>query len=228
VAQSHQPPQDRITRSPLKPEEPLYVDSNGALYLCTAAGTSGTWQQVVTEPVSASTPPTVTSSTPASGPTSGGTTVTIIGTNFTGATAVTFGAAGAAKSFTVVSSTKITAVTAAASAGEHYVTVTTPAGTSPDNASVVFTYVGAPTVTSSTPTSGPTTGGTTVTITGTNFTGATAVTFGAAGAAKSFTVVSSTKITAVTEAASAGEHYVTVTTPAGTSPDNASVVFTYS
>jgi hypothetical protein len=206
----------------------LYVDSNGALYLCTAAGTSGTWQQVVTEPVTASTPPTVTSSTPASGPTSGGTTVTIIGTNFTGATAVTFGAAGAAKSFTVVSSTKITAVTAAASAGEHYVTVTTPAGTSPDNASVVFTYVGAPTVTSSTPTSGPTTGGTTVTITGTNFTGATAVTFGAAGAAKSFTVVSSTKITAVTEAASAGEHYVTVTTPAGTSPDNASVVFTYS
>jgi hypothetical protein len=171
--------------------------------------------------------PTVTSSTPATGPTTGGTTVTITGTNFTGATGVTFGAAGAAKSFTVVSSTKITAVTAAAGAGEHYVTVTTPSGTSPSNANVVFTYVGAPTVTSSTPTTGPTTGGTTVTITGTNFTGATGVTFGAAGAAKSFTVVSSTKITAVTAAAGAGEHYVTVTTPSGTSPSNANVVFTY-
>jgi hypothetical protein len=85
--------------------------------------------------------PTITSSSPPSGPTTGGTTVTIIGTNFTGATAVTFGAAGAAESFTVVSSTEITAVTAAAGAGEHYVTVTTPAGTSADKASVVFTYV---------------------------------------------------------------------------------------
>jgi DNA-binding beta-propeller fold protein YncE len=175
-------------------------------------------------------PPTITSSSPTSGPTTGGTTVTITGTSFTGATAVTFGAAGAAKSFSVVSSTDITAVTAAAPAGEHYVTVTTPAGTSADKASVVFTYVAAapaPTVTSSTPATGPTTGGTTVTITGTTFTGATGVTFGAAGAAKSFTVVSSTKITAVTASASAGEQYVTVTTPSGTSPSNANVVFTY-
>jgi hypothetical protein len=128
------------------------------------------------------------------------------------------------------SSTKITAVTAAAGAGEHYVTVTTPSGTSPSNANVVFTYVASasvPTITSSSPPSGPTTGGTTVTIIGTNFTGATAVTFGAAGAAESFTVVSSTEITAVTAAAGAGEHYVTVTTPAGTSADKASVVFTY-
>jgi hypothetical protein len=181
----------------------------------------------VTASFTAAAVPTIISSTPATGPTTGGTTVTITGTNFTGATAVTFGAAGAAKSFTVVSPTQITAVTAAASAGEHYVTVTTPGGTSADKANVVFTYVGAPTITTSTPASVPTTGGTTVTITGTNFTGATAVTFGAAGAAKSFTVVSSTKITAVTAAASAGEHYVTVTTPSGTSADKASVVFTY-
>jgi hypothetical protein len=30
VAQSHQPPQDRITRSPLKPEEPVMVLSTSA------------------------------------------------------------------------------------------------------------------------------------------------------------------------------------------------------
>src|ERR1019366_7947378 len=63
--------------------------------------------------------------------------------------------------------------------------------------------VPAPAVTSISPSSGPTTGGTTVTITGTNFTGATKVGFGAV-AATSFTVVSSTEITAVSPAQAAG------------------------
>src|SRR2546427_1462165 len=40
-----------------------------------------------------------------------------------------------------------------------------------------FTYVSAPTVTSVSPTAGPTAGGTSVVITGTNLSGATAVTF---------------------------------------------------
>jgi hypothetical protein len=60
----------------------LYVDSNGVLYLCTAAGTPGTWQQVVTAAVAVT--PTVTAISPTSGPTTGGTTVTITGTGFTG------------------------------------------------------------------------------------------------------------------------------------------------
>ena len=51
-----------------------------------------------------------------------------------------------------------------------------------------------PAITSLSPNSGPTTGNTTVTITGThNSAGAAAVTFGGAGPAKSFTVVSSTR-----------------------------------
>lgn len=54
-----------------------------------------------------------------------GMTLTINGTNFTGATAVSFGGTAAA-SFTVVSATKITAVVAAGSSGA--VQVTTPAG----------------------------------------------------------------------------------------------------
>ena len=66
------------------------------------------------------------------------------------------------------------------------------------------------------PTSGPTTGNTTVTITGTGFTGATKVLFGN-GAAKCFTVVSSTEITAVSPAVAADLHNIYVTTPAGTS-----------
>lgn len=56
------------------------------------------------------TAPTVTGVTPASGPTIGGTTVTITGTNFTGATRVTFDEV-LATSFTVDSPTQITAVT---------------------------------------------------------------------------------------------------------------------
>jgi hypothetical protein len=66
-------------------------------------------------------------------------------------------------------------------------------------------------ITSFTPTSGP--AGTVVTITGTNLTGATSVTFGDS-AATNFTVVSATKITATVGNGATGN--VTVVTPAGT------------
>ncbi|WP_283610253.1 IPT/TIG domain-containing protein [Faecalispora anaeroviscerum] len=84
----------------------------------------------------------------------------------------------------------------------------------------------APTVTSLSPTSGMIAGGTSVTITGTDFTDATAVEFGGT-AATSFTVDSSTKITATSPAHSAGAVDVTVTTPAGTSATGTSCQFTY-
>ena len=173
--------------------------------------------------------PAITSLSPNSGPTTGNTTVTITGTNLPGATAVTFGGAGPAKSFTVVSSTEITAVSPATSAAvARLVVVTTPAGTTANVPAADFTYIGAPTITSLSPNSGPTTGNTTVTITGTNFTGATAVTFGGAGPAKSFTVVSSTEITAVSPATSAAvARLVVVTTPAGTTANVPAADFTY-
>jgi len=53
--------------------------------------------------------PFIANLNPNSGPAAGGTTVVIIGRNFTGATAVMFGA-NAATSFTVDSDTQITAV----------------------------------------------------------------------------------------------------------------------
>jgi hypothetical protein len=121
----------------------LYVDVNGLLYLCTVAGSPGTWQQIMT--VAVSTLPTITSISPTTGPTIGATTVTITGTNFTGATKVVFGAV-AATSFTVVSSTEITAVSPAQAAAAHNIYVTTPGGTSAAVAGDVFTYqpVGVP------------------------------------------------------------------------------------
>ncbi|HUY86767.1 MAG TPA: IPT/TIG domain-containing protein, partial [Acidimicrobiales bacterium] len=149
---------------------------------------------------------------PNSGPSSGGTDVKIVGTNFMGATGVQFGSTSA-PSFSVVSPTEIDATSPAGSSGPVDVQVTTPQGTSPASGSVQFTYsvVPVPTVISISPTSGPTTGGTTVTITGTNFTGATAVDFGTM-AATSFSVSSSTSITAVSPAARPGNLDVTVTT----------------
>ncbi|WP_293785928.1 MBG domain-containing protein, partial [uncultured Pedobacter sp.] len=167
--------------------------------------------------------PTVTALSPTSGPTSGGTSVTITGTNFSGATAVTFGAT-AATSFTVNSATQITA-TAPAGTGTVDVRITTTGGTSATSVSDQFTYVAVPTVTALSPTSGPTSGGTSVTITGTDFSGATAVTFGAT-AATGFTVNSATQITA-TAPSGTGTVDVLVTTTGGTSATSANDQFTY-
>jgi hypothetical protein len=172
----------------------------------TSQGTST--QQV---PFTYVTPPALSGLSPGQGPVSGGSTVTLTGTNLTGATAVQFD--NAAASFTVNSSTQITALTPAHAAGAATVTVTTPGGTSNP---LTFTYLAPPSVTGLSPNQGPASGGTIVTLTGTNLTGATAVRFDNAAAA-SFTVNSSTQITALTPAHAAGAATVTVTTPGGTS-----------
>ncbi len=166
--------------------------------------------------ITATAPPTVTAVAPATGPAAGGTPVTITGTNFTGATAVHFGAT-AATGVSVTNDTTITA-TSPAGSGVQDVTVTTPAGTSATGAADKFTYqaaVAAPTVTGLSPSAGSLNGGTSVTITGTNLTGATAVKFGTTAAA-GFTVNSATQISAVSPAGT-GSVDVTVTTPGGTS-----------
>ena len=81
----------------------------------------------------------VTAVSPGSGPVSGGTSVTITGSGFTGATAVNF--AAAASSFTVNSDTSITATAPAATAvGPVDVTATTPSGTSATSSADQFTY----------------------------------------------------------------------------------------
>ncbi|MCX6550421.1 MAG: IPT/TIG domain-containing protein [Acidobacteria bacterium] len=94
--------------------------------------------------------------------------MTITGTDFTGATAVKFGVTNAA-SFTVNSDTQITAVTPAHADGQVDVSVTTPDGTA--ISTNAFVYVPPPTITSVSQDLGPTTGGTPVIVTGTNFKG---------------------------------------------------------
>jgi hypothetical protein len=156
--------------------------------------------------------PTITSFTPTTGPV--GTSVIITGTNFTGATAVTFNNV-AATTFTVNSPTQITA-TVPATATTGPIRVTTPNGT---GSSLTNFTIAAPTITSFTPTSGPV--GTSVVITGTNLTGATAVTFNNVSA--TFVVNSATQITA-TVPATATTGKIKVTTPGGSATSTADFV----
>ena len=103
--------------------------------------------------------------------------VTITGTGLTGATAVDFGTTPAT-GVTVVNDTTVTAVSPAGT-GIVDVTVITPGGTSATSPADQFTFIVPRTGGDGYhPTSGPNFGGTTVTITGTAFTGATAVDFG--------------------------------------------------
>ncbi|UDM48834.1 putative Ig domain-containing protein [Cupriavidus sp. MP-37] len=94
------------------------------------------------------------------------------------------------------------------------------------NGTVQFNVsAGPPTVTAISPSSGPASGGTAVTVTGTGFVGVTAVRFGASAA--SFVVNSASSLTATAPAAAAGTVDVTVTTAAGTSATSAADRFTY-
>jgi len=104
------------------------VDSLAQILLFAAASTVfGTSDLAVLEDAASYTPLVITSVNTASGPVTGGTTVVITGTGFTGATAVSFGGTSAV-SFTVDSATQITAVTAAGSAGRGDITVAKTSG----------------------------------------------------------------------------------------------------
>lgn len=129
-----------------------------------------------------------------------GSTLTISGENFSGVTAVSIGGT-AATSFTVVSSTEITAVIGAGASGSISVTnghfLTEKSG---------FTFYNGPVITSFDPVSAAVQE--TVTITGLQFTGTTAVSFGDVPAL-SFTVTSATTITAKVGVGATGKIKVT-------------------
>jgi hypothetical protein len=98
----------------------------------TATNSGGAWimQMATFKAGGASSPsPTVTSVSPPSGSTSGGTQVTITGTNFASGASVTFGGT-AATLVTVVSGTSITATTPAHAAGAANVVVANSSGQS--------------------------------------------------------------------------------------------------
>lgn len=169
--------------------------------------------------------PTIQSFTPEVG--KPGTVVTITGSGFLGGNTptVTFGSVNAlSNGVKVLSDTTLTAVVPTTTAPtpqtnvNGQIVVTNDFGPSAPSTDS-FTLENAPTIAAQplglAPTHGPANTGMTtmVTITGTNFTGATSVTFGKL-ASPSFNVVSSTQITAFAPAGAVSAP-ITVTTPSG-------------
>ncbi|HEU5222494.1 MAG TPA: IPT/TIG domain-containing protein [Candidatus Lumbricidophila sp.] len=187
---------------------PAHAPGNVAVSVTTPGGTSADVPGGFTFD-----PASVTGIAPPAGPTAGGTTVVITGSCFVNVTDVTFGGTSAA-SFTVDSPTQITATTPAG-VGAVDVSVISSGQCGTGTAPGGFTYVPAPTLLSLTPNHGPASGGTTVTITGSNFTGATEVAIDGVPVA-SFTVLSDSQISFVTPLHVAETVDVSVTAAGGT------------
>lgn len=179
-----------------------------------------------TEPIATPPPPpthTVTRVTPSSGPTAGGTVVTIEGTNFATGASVTVGGVSATN-VVVLDASTITATTGPAPSitTDTLVDVTVRSNGVDRTLGGAFTYIAPkpPTVTSIAPASGPSTGGTVVTLTGTNFFPGASVAFGGTPASN-VEVVSATTIRATSPAfivpagATSANVTVTVTTTQG-------------
>ena len=159
--------------------------------------------------------PTITSISVRTGPASGGTKVSIVGTGLTGVTAVSFGGTPATAIKANGKGTKVTVVSPAHTGGTVDIIVTTVVGPTLPGSADEFTYT-PPSITSLSPASGPATGGTTVHIVGTGLKGATVVSFGTVHVT-SFTVSGTGgKITVKAPPGTAGTVDVTVTTPEGT------------
>jgi hypothetical protein len=175
----------------------------------------------------ATTTPVVTGLGTSSGPITGGTSVTITGAHFTGVTGVFFGNVSASK-FIVESDNMILAIAPPEAAGIVNVTVTAGSAVSATTPADQFTYTvpPLPTVAGLSQTSGPTAGGTVVTILGSGFSTATVVYFGSVPASK-FTLLSDGALVATAPPEAAGTVDVTVTNANGKSLDTAGDQFTY-
>jgi hypothetical protein len=164
--------------------------------------------------------PSVAQIAPTTGSTTGGTSVTINGANFQSNATVTFGGV-AATSVSVTSSTSIVAVTPpSASAGAVPVVVRNGDGQSVSFSSFSYTLP-APSINSVSPATGPTSGGTTFTVSGNGFVSGATVTVGGRPAGQ-INFVNATTMTALSPLGPAsGEtplltQDVVVTNPDGT------------
>ncbi|STX88261.1 IPT/TIG domain-containing protein [Legionella feeleii] len=159
--------------------------------------------------------PTLTSISPTTGTTNGGTPFTVDGTGLTNLTSLTFDGLPATN-ISVIDDTMVSGLTPAHAAGAVDVVATTPGGQATLTNGYTYQAPILPVITAINPTSGTTSGNTFVTLTGTGLSGTTSVTFDGLPAT-SINVISVTMVTAVTPAHAAGAIDVTLTTPAGNS-----------
>lgn len=174
-------------------------------------------------PAEAAAVPVVQSVAPVSGAVTGGNTVTVRGSNLTGATKVVFGTS-VATDVRVRSDTELTAVAPKRSAGVVDVRVTTAAGQSATSSADRYYYAPPPAVTGLSPAKGSLKGAA-VTIKGTALAGTGKVLFGTAEATVSSR--SDTAIAVTAPAHAAGKVGVTVTTQYGTSPVTSNSTYEY-
>ena len=154
------------------------------------------------------------------GSTLGGTTFLLYGTGFTTASQVMFGTVPAS-SFQRISDNELLVTTPPQSPGTLNITVQTPAGSSTPTAASQFTVTdptAKPVVSSVTLAQNSNGAGSFLTVTGTNFSAATAVTVG--GEPAVFLVNSPTTIVAVVPAGLSGTASVAISTPNGISAAN--------
>ena len=170
---------------------------------------------------------TLSSITPAAGPTSGGTVVTIVGANFQlygqPVTSVTFGGTLATGVVVNTAGTTLTVIAPAHAAGLVDIVVYRPlvnrptprfADTSTATFTGVYTYAPPPVLTAVVPASGLVAGGASVVVSGAGLLGASAVSFGGV-AGSSVVVVSDSAVSVVVPAHAAGVVDVVVTTAGG-------------
>lgn len=155
--------------------------------------------------------PTITDVSPVSGSVLGGTEITITGTNLNATTSVTIDGVEVAE-FTVVSNSSVLAITPEGTDGVKDVTLTANAFDAIYEGG--FTYIPEPIITSVSPSSGTTLGGTQITITGTNLTTTSGVTIGGAQVTN-LVVVNDTTVTATTPSRTAGYKTILITTIGG-------------
>lgn len=199
--------------------------SSLARTLATALAVAILGAGLVGAPAEAASKPVFTSMSATAGPIAGGRTITIAGSHFTKASKVRFGSVYAS-SVTYSSSTKLTVVTPKHAAGPVDVRVKTSAGTSAVMSTGVFTYRYVPTITKVSPSSGDAKGGAQVTIDGKYYTRTTKVRFGSTYSTD-VKKVSSTRLTAVVPAGSAGTVDVRVKSSGGTSVTSEAAEYTY-
>jgi uncharacterized protein (DUF1800 family) len=206
---------NKVSSSVLQATVPTSATS-GKIVVVTTGGTATSASDFIVTATPPTSTPTVDSFAPQSG--IAGSTVTVTGTNLTGATSVKFNGT-ASSSISNITATSLQA-TVPSNATSGKITVVTPGGSATSSSSFTVTATppaAAPTITSFAPTSGAT--GAVITVNGTNLTGATSVRFNGL-ATTSISNITATSLQA-TVPLNAASGKVSVTTSGGTATSSA-------
>lgn len=160
-------------------------------------------------------PPNPVQVTPSSGPTTGGTTITVTGTFFRAGATVKVGMNDCMSVSVQMGGTALTCTTPTGSSGPVAVSVTNPDGQTGllNNAFTYLAPVPPPTVSSLSPAFGPVSGGTQVTVLGTNFQAGASVRFGTIVAPAANVISPSAIVVTIPGQGGPGPVSVTVTNP---------------